>query len=109
MPDFTATVAAAMVSPSTMIVSSPYRSAMWWGCQEDRCRRSASTGTLSSSTTITRNSQPRLPSGSSNSPSQPTWQTSTPPAYFRAIARSGGGAQRAALSHCADRATRMIT
>ncbi|CAM5680936.1 hypothetical protein STENM223S_05784 [Streptomyces tendae] len=109
MPDFTATVAAAMVSPSTMIVSSPYRSAMWCGCQDDGCPPSANAGTHSSSTTITRNSQPRPPSGTTSSPSQPSWQISTPAEYLRAMVLSGGAADRAALSHCAAMAIRMIT
>ncbi len=82
---------------------------MWCGCQDVGWSFSAYTGTHISSSAIPRNSQGLPPSGRNSSPSQPIWQRATPPAYRRAIALSGPSVDLATRSHCAVRASRMIT
>ncbi len=76
--DCTATVPAEIVSPRTMMVNRPYRSAMWCGCQAVRWRRSATTGTASSPTTSTRNSHFFISSGAKSNAIHPTWQIVSP-------------------------------
>lgn len=107
--DFTAIVDAAIVSPSTMIVNRPNRSETWCGCQEVAKSFSAYAGTHISAIAITRNTQGRPGSGSTSSPSQPTWHSSTPPAYRSAMVLSGPFVPRATRSHWAINANRMIT
>jgi hypothetical protein len=75
-----ATVAARIASPSTMMVKSPYRSTMWWGCHVVDTPRSATTGTASSAAAITRNPARSAPSGTSRSSSHPTWHATMPTA-----------------------------
>lgn len=107
--DCTATVLAAIVSPSTMMVNRPYRSTMWCACQGVWCPCSAITGTISSAAARIRNSQRLASSGTNSSDTQPTWQITSPAAYFSAADRASPLSPAAARSHCAVRATRMMT
>ena len=76
---WTAAAIAAMTSPSTMMVNSPYRSLMWPGCQGvARPRNSAQAGTASSAATRTAKLTRLGTPVSQSEPIQPSWTTVMP-------------------------------
>src|SRR5919106_1404574 len=76
-------------SPSTMIVNSPYRSAMWPRCHGVRPADSAHTGTRSSAAAPRGATASHQPGGRTRAVTHPIWQTVTPVAKVEGSGEPG--------------------